>query len=178
MNLYDTIMKDVVMGHFYDSAEKIVIIDLSTLQPTLEDVVEVCNYDYDQSMFLNALLPLISHNVMGRAEIGNFLGQQLIRITDEYRAFDQRIRMEKMKRMAKAMGLFKDTALNLQHVLNQYDLYNRSGVLTVDNMDAEHLSATMTSVGKKPWTLDSKTNNSSLISETSSQYLGTILAYS
>lgn len=175
MNLYDTIMKDVVMAEVFESDKPMILIDMEPLLVPMQEVVELTCVDFDTTLFINGMLNFASNRYTHGQELATFLQNNLLKINKEYSSFDKRLRLEKMRALAEIMGKFRDTGHTMQHLFVRQNLYNHSGILKIDTVDASILSCVVAKLDNRKWTQDFKNSSTYSISGTPLEYLGRIL---
>lgn len=175
MDLLDTIMKDVVMADVYESAAPMVLLDLRPISQPLQRIEELTALDFDRSVFLSGMLEFNANKYTSNREASNFLQEHLLKINQEYRDFSIQLRKEKMKALAAMMTQFREMNMELHQLLNYYNLYNASGILRIDSIDASDMSCAIARMENRKWTQDFNPRATYSTSGTSLAYLGQIL---
>mgnify|MGYP003585321503 FL=1 len=175
MNLLDTIMKDVVMAEVYESVHPLILLDLTPACEPIHQISDLSGLHFDQTLFLNGMLTFSSNRYTSAQETARFLQNNLLKINQEYEQFAHRIRLEKMRALAAIMSQFRETNLELTKLFAAHGLYNASGILKIDTVDASDMSCAVARMENRRWTQDFNPKATYSISGTSLEYLGQIL---
>lgn len=173
MNLYDTIIKDVIMGQVYDYQNTVVVIDLNGLSPHLELLQEHINYDFNTTLLFNALVQLMQDRQEFDTLFRDFVVGQMKLITLEYADFDPILKIEKIKAFSVVINTLRNIAYNFRDILTRHDLFDNNALL-VNFIAIEYLGCAMATLKDGQWALTNKLNTSST-SETPLEYLEKIL---
>ena len=176
MNIYAIILKDALMVDVYDSNKSLILLDLSELEDLLYNVSLAHETDFDTTLLINAMLPLLSNRFMMADTVSSFLKEEFMAVNAQYVSFMPALRMAKLKRLASMLSSLRTIGHTLHHLFIVNNLYNHSGVLKLNTIEVEMLSAAVGSIGDKQWTQDFTKQLSSSISGTPLQYLRRILS--
>ena len=83
------------MVDVYDSQNALVLIDLSDMQDRIYAICQSEDLNFDTTIFINSMLPFLEHRDLVDQVLPNFLKEELLIVSDEYRQFIPKIRMNK-----------------------------------------------------------------------------------
>ena len=175
MNLFDTIMKDVVMAEVYESDKPMILIDLCPVMEPVSRIRELSPDDFDLTMFINGMMTFTANRYTYGQDMAGFLQDNLLKINQQYAQFAMNIRREKMRAMAAIMKEFRETNCQLHELFCLNNLYNRGGILQIDTIDASDPSCAIARLDNGKWTQDFKTRPIYSISQIPLEYLEGIL---
>lgn len=163
------------MADVYESAQPLVLLDLSAASEPIYRITELTALDFDQTLFLNGMLNFSNNRFTSAQMTAKFLQENLLKINQEYALFAAQLRKEKMKALAAIMKEFRDVNLHLTDTFVKHGLYNASGILQFDSIDGSDMSCAIARMDNRKWTQDFNPRPSYSTSETSLEYLGQIL---
>lgn len=163
------------MVDLYDSEKSIVLIDLSTIDSLMCELEDVYGDNINTTLLINETLPLLANRDLVDQVVPNLLRMELLALNKEHKDFHPNIRMSRLKTTARTFDLYRTTAYTLRDIFKDNNLYNASGVLKIDAIDADDISCAIASLGTKKWTHDLLIRHTSLTSVMNSKYLNRIL---
>lgn len=163
------------MAEVYESNQPLILLDLTPASEPISRISQLSGLDFDPTLFLNGMLNFSSNRFTSAQETARFLQDNLLKINKEYELFDMRLRMEKMKALAGIMTQFRETNLELTKLFSAHRLYNASGILKIDTVDASDMTCAIARMENRKWTQDFNPRPTYSISGTSLEYLGQIL---
>lgn len=142
-------MRDVVMGSVYDCEQPLILVDLGCLQEDLEQVncIDFENHS-DNTVLLNGVLHLIENKHFVNNKIKELEQKSILTSANDYKEFNIKIVKQKLSRVKSNVEIIKKISYDLINSFNDYKLFNNSGVLLVDSLDATILNSTLVRKGK------------------------------
>lgn len=163
------------MEEVFGSGKPVVILDLTVASDPIYQITEMSSVDFDRTLFLNGMLNFAANRYTSGIDTSRFLQDQLLKINQEYSLFANAIRREKMRALAATMVQFRELNHELTGLFQRHELYNASGILKIDTLDATDISCTVARLDNSKWTQDFSHKRSYSTSGISLEYLGQIL---
>ena len=172
------------MAQLYDSQHNLQIIDLTSLSPMLEHIYDNVSADVDvnQTLLLNALLPFVKNFHARKTAMASYLIDLMSQNFKEDADLPHSLRLVNFRRLIVVQNALRETSMHLSDLMHGNNLYNHSGVLQIESLDADRLNAVITSNAKATCHIQNptSTNPSSLvisysIFERSRRYLNNLI---